>query len=113
MALALEARNLEVADSRGCRSTNGRRERGGENETRRIAAHRIDERGAPRDVTSQAAERLGQCSLDYVQPGHRALLLSLTTAAGAVHSHGMHLVRIRHGPVVLGQAAEPLDRRPD
>ena len=46
MAVALPLRNLEVPDRRGSGGADRRRQRGGENESRRIRTHRIDDVGA-------------------------------------------------------------------
>src|SRR5262249_60106009 len=57
MALALEARGLEMPD--GCRrgGTDCRRQGRREDESRGITAHRIDQRRAPRYVAAKAAKR--------------------------------------------------------
>ena len=48
VAVALEARGLEMADRRGRRGADRRRQRGGEDEARRVAAHRVDQRATCR-----------------------------------------------------------------
>ena len=75
VALALPVRSLEVADRRGRRGADRRRQRGREDEARRIGAHRVDQRGAARDIAAEAAERLGERALDHVDAVHGAVAL--------------------------------------
>jgi hypothetical protein len=62
-------------------------------------------------IAAQAAERLGERSLDHVDAPHHALQLGHAAAARAVHADRVHLVQIGHGAILLGEVANALDRR--
>ena len=111
MALALEARAFEVPDRGSCRGTDRWWQRGGENETGRVAAHRVAKRRACRDIAAEAPEGLGERSFDHVQTPHGALELSLSAAARAVHSDRVDLVGIGHGAVARCEIADAVDWR--
>ena len=95
-----------MPDRRRGRGTDRRRQSGGEDETRSIGTHRIDQRGASRDVAAEAAERLGERAFDHVDPVHGAVARGDAGAARAVHADRMHLVEIGHGAVAIGHIAE-------
>ena len=54
------------SDRHGGGGTDRRRQCGGEDESRRVRAHRIDDIFASGDVAAAAAERLRQRALDHV-----------------------------------------------
>ena len=113
VALALPVRGLQVADRGGRGRADRRRQRGGEDEARRIGAHGVDDLGLAGDIAAEAAERLGQRAFEHVDAVHDAVALGDAAAARAVHADRMHLVDIGHGAVALGEIADlrPAARR--
>src|SRR4030095_8063110 len=91
MAVALPLRRFEMPNRRGGCGTDSRRQRGGENESRRVRAHRIDDFGASRDVAAQTSERLRQRALDYVDAVRGPFPRGDAGATPAVHAGRMHL----------------------
>src|SRR5262245_16408243 len=111
MTFALEARDLQVPNRGRCCGADRGWKRGGEDKARRVAAYRIAEHRARRDIASEAAKRLGERALDHVDSGHRALVLGLAAAARAVHADRVHLVGIGHSAVLLREITDAVDRR--
>ncbi len=110
-AFALPTRCLQVADGdRGGRAYSGRKRRR-KDEARRIGADGIDQGCAAGDVPAQAAERLGQRSLDDIVPLHGAIALADAATARTVHPDRVHLVTVRHSPIASGEFADRVDRR--
>ena len=100
MALALPVRLLQVPDRRDDARADRRRQRGGEDEARRIGAHRVDHVLARRDVAAEAAERLGERAFEHVDAMHLPFARADAAAARAVHADRMHLVAIGHRAVL-------------
>ena len=111
MALAFPLRRLEMLDGGGRRGADRRRQRGGEDEARRVGAHRVDQLGRAGDVAAEAAERLGQGTLDDINPMRRIVALGDAAAARAVHADRVHFVDIGHRVVFVGEIADRVDRR--
>ena len=82
------------------------RQRGGEDETRRIGAYRIDHVHTGCDVAAEAAERLGERTLDHVDASHCVVAVADAAAARAIHADRMHFVAISHRVVALGKVAD-------
>ncbi len=100
-----------MLDRRGRRGADRRRQGGGEDEARRVGAHRVHHLLAARDIAAEAAERLGQGALQHVDAMHGAFALAVAAAARAVHADRVHFVAIGHGAVALGQIADRVHRR--
>ena len=66
MAVALGWLCLEMADRGERAGGERRRQRGREDEARRVAAQKIDERRRARDIAADRAERLAERALDHV-----------------------------------------------
>ena len=90
-------------------ATLGRQGRG-EDELRRIAAHRVDHRRARRDIAAERAEALGERALDDVDPMREPLALAQPPAARAVEADRMDLVDIGHRVVFFGELDDLGDR---
>jgi hypothetical protein len=110
MLLALPVGALEVADRRGCGSTNRRRKSCGENKAGRVRSHRIDQRGVARNISAKTAERLGKCPLDDIDAVRCPLAFCDAAAARAIQADRMHLIAIGHRFVTLGKIANAVDR---
>ncbi len=111
LGVALGLRALEVTDRGGRRRGDRRRQGGGEDEARRVGAHRVDHRACAGDVTAQRAEGLGQGAFDDVDAPGQSLALGDAAAARSVHADGVDLVDIGHGVVAFGELDDLLDRR--
>src|SRR5262245_63655730 len=110
MTFALEARGLQVPNRGRCCGADRGWKRGGEDEAGRVAAYRVAEHPARRDIASETAECLGERALDHVDAGHRALGLRLAAAARAVQADRVHLAGIGHGAIILGEITDAVDR---
>ena len=88
-----------------------RRQRGREDEARRVGAHRVDQVRAARDVAAEAAEGLRERALEHVDAMHLALARADAAAARAVHADRVHLVAIGHRAVFFGEVADRLHGR--
>ena len=88
------------------RGADRRRQRGGEDEARRIGAHRVAERRIRRDIAAETAEGLAERALDHVELGHDAVALGDAAAAPAIHADRMHFVEIGHGAVTFRRDAQ-------
>src|SRR6185295_4808011 len=94
VALALPVRGLEVTDRGGGGRADRRRQRGREDEARRVGADAVDDRGAAGDIAAEAAEGLGERAFEHVDAVHDAVALGDTAAARAVHADRMDLIDI-------------------
>src|SRR5215469_8636349 len=83
-----------------------RRQRGREDEARRVTAQKIDERRGTRDIAADRAKGLTERALDYGRAVHDPVALGNAAARRPVKPHGMHLVEISHRPELLGDIAE-------
>src|SRR5262249_39308139 len=110
MTFALKARGLQVPNRGRCCGADRGWKRGGEDEAGRVAAYRVAEHPARRDIASETAECLGERALDHVDASHCALLLRLAAAARAVQADRVHLVGIGHGAVMLRKITDAVDR---
>src|SRR5688500_18507138 len=99
-----------MADGRGSRGADGRRQRRREDETRSIGTDRIDQRDSPRDIAAEATEGLGQRSFDYVDPVHGTVARGDAGATRAIHAHRMDLVEVRHRAITIGNVTDATDR---
>ena len=81
MAFAFPLRGLQMPDRGGRRRADRRRQRGGEDEARRIGAHSVDQRTRAGDVAAETAERLGERALDHVDAARGAVALADAAAA--------------------------------
>ena len=88
-----------------------RRQRGGEDEARRIRANGVDHVGAAGDVTAERAEGFRKRAFQHVDPVHLAIARADAGAARAVHADRMHLVAIGHRIVLFGEVADRFHRR--
>ena len=100
-----------MTDRCGGRGADRGRQRGSEDEARRIGAHRIDHILAGCDVAAEAAERLGKRSLDHVDTSHCVVALADAAAARSVHADRVHFVAVSHRVVALGEIADRMHRR--
>src|SRR6476620_3522041 len=89
----------------------GRCERSGEDEARRIRADGVAAGFACGDVAAHHAETLGKGAVNYVDTMHDAVPLGDAAAARAIKTDGVNLVEIGERVVHLGEIAEFLDRR--
>ena len=115
-------RAAQAAHRRQRPADHGRRQRGGEDEPGRVAAHRVDQGGRAGDIAAHAAEGLGERGLDRRRTSAMTPSRSATPAAvRAVHPDRMHLVQIGQRAVAPGQRADrrrsgrnrrPSSRRP-
>ena len=85
---------LQVADAGDRAGGDGRRQRGGEDEARRIGADGVAEVREGGDVAAHDAEALGQRAVDDVDAMHDAVALGEAAAARPVEADRMHLVEI-------------------
>ena len=104
------ARCLEVADAGERAGDQHRRQRGGEDEARRIAADAVDDRRVGGDIAAHHAERLAQRALDDRHPVGDPVALRNAAAARAVHADRMDLVEIGQRAVAVGEVADRGDR---
>ena len=111
MALALGVGRLERAHRGGGGRGDARGQGRGEDELRRVGAHRVDERRRAGDVAAEPAEALGERAFDDVEFAHQAFALGDAAAARAVHADRMDLVDIGHRAIFLGQRDDRGDRR--
>ena len=88
-----------------------RRQRRREDETRRVAAQEIDQRGRAGDIAAHHAERLRQRALDHRRALGHAVALGDAAAARPVEADRVHLVEIGHRAVAVGDVAQFADRR--
>ena len=111
VALALPVRGFQMADrGRGSRADR-RRQRGGEDEARRVGADGIDHFGAAGDIAAEAAEGLGEGAFENIDAMHDAVAFGNAAAARAVHADRMNFIDIGHGAVALGEVADFGERR--
>ena len=103
---ALLAARLEMTHARQRPGRQHRGQRGGEDEPRRIGAHRIDDGGRGRDIAAHHAEGLGQRAFDDVDLTAEPVALGDAPAVGAVHAHRVHLVEIGQRIVAPRQPAD-------
>src|SRR5688500_2315460 len=82
---ALSARLLEMADARERSGDQDWRQRGGEDEARRIASDAVDDVSVGRDIAAHHAEGLAQRALDDRHPIGDSVALRNTAAARAIH----------------------------
>ncbi len=100
-----------MPDRRGGAGAHRRRQCGGENESRRVGAHRIDDVGTGRDIAAKAAERLRQRGFDHVNAVQGAFTRGDAGAAPTVHASRMDLVNIGHRAVALREVANSVHWR--
>ena len=81
----------------------GRRQRGGEDETRGIGADGVDQHGVAGDIAAHDPERLAQRAFDDVDLVQNPVALGDAAAAQAVEADRVHLVEIGQRIVLLGQ----------
>ena len=110
LRLARFARALEVADAGKGAGDEYRRQRGREDEARRIAADAIDDRLVGRDIAAHHAERLAQSAFDDGQPVGDPVTLGDAAAALAVHADRMDFVEVGQSVVAVGKIADGGDR---
>ena len=101
MALALGAACLQVADARDRARGDRRRQRGREDEARRVGADRIADVARGGDVAAHDAEALGERAVDDVDPAHDAVALGEAAAARPVQADRVHLVEVGERAVLL------------
>ena len=106
LALLCGAQGAVMAQmAHGCmrRRRHGRGQGGGEDKARAVAAHRVADHVACRDIAAAGAERLAERALDDVDPAVEAAHLRDAAALGAIHADGMDLVEIGQRVILPGQ----------
>ena len=98
-----------MPDCRTGRGADCRGQGGGEDETRSVGTHRIDQCSASGDIAAKATEGLGQGAFDHVDSVHGAVARCDARTARAIHADGMDLVEIGHRAVSIGQVTELAD----
>src|SRR5947209_4129963 len=102
MTIAFDLALLQVAYRGERAGGERRRQRGREDEARRMAAQEIDERRRARDVAADRAEGLSEGALDDGRAVHDTVALGNAAAAGAVKADGVYFVEIGHRAKALG-----------
>src|ERR1700688_2364739 len=97
---------LEVTYACECPCRDRRRQRRGENETRRMASEEIDECRRCSHITANDPHCLCQRALYCGDAVHQALAFGDSATPRSVQADGVHLVEIRHGAVALGHVAQ-------
>ncbi len=110
MAVPQRLVGLEMRHAGRGTGGNGRRQRGGEDEARRIRPYGVSHLGACGDVAPHDAKGLAQRAVDDIDPAHQPVALGHPAAARPVHAHGMHLVEIGQRAEFVGQIADRADR---
>src|ERR1700676_2462138 len=105
MPYPLDLTGLQVTDGRERASDQNRRQRGGEDETRRITTHIVDECGRTGDVAAHDTEGLGQRALNHGWTMEHAITLGDTGAARSVKPDRVDLVEIGNGAVAVSDIA--------
>ena len=110
LPVALDARGLQVPHARQRTGDQHRRERGGEDKTRRIGADHVDDRLIRSDVPAHHAERLAERAFDDRQPIGDAVAFGNATTARAVHADSMDFVEIGQRAICIREIANLGDR---
>src|SRR5260221_9396196 len=105
------ARSWE-SERHGGGGTDHRRQCGGEDESRRVRAHRIDDIFACGDVAAAAAERLRQRALDHVDAVQGAFTRGDAGAGPPANAGRMDLVNVGHRAIAFREVADAV-HRPD
>ena len=87
-----------------------RRQAGGEDEARRIAADAVDDVAGRGDIAAHHPERLAQRAFDQGDAMGDAVTLRNAAAAGTVHADGVDLVEIGQRFIAVGEVADRRDR---
>src|SRR5262245_36299833 len=98
--------HLQVADAGNGPCGNGRRQRGGENESRSVGADGVTEVAARGDVPAHDAEALGERAVDDVDAAHDSVTLGKSAGTGSVEPDGVHFVEVGEGAVFSCQIAD-------
>ena len=107
---AFAAALLEVTHARKRSGSDDRGKRGGEDETRRIGADRVDDGSRCRDIAAHQAIGFGQGAFDNVDFIERIIALGNAAATPAIHADGMYFVEIGQGIVMPRKRADFGDR---
>ena len=75
-----------------------------------MGAHRIDQRIAAGNITSDAAESLGKRAFKHIDVVHDAITLGHARPASAVHPDGVHLIGIGQRSVLFREIADAMHR---
>ena len=105
MTLALNGAGFEMTDRSQRASRDHRRQRGRENETRRVRAHRIAQRPRRSDVAAHHAIALGKRAVDDIYLVHDTVALGNAAAARTVHANRVNLIEVGQSIVFFGQRA--------
>ena len=100
-----------MADACQCTGDQHRRQRGREDEARRIAADAVDDGAVGRDIATHDAERLAERALDNRQPVCDVVAFRNSAAMLPVHPDSMDFVEIGEGVILVGKVADRADRR--
>jgi hypothetical protein len=88
-----------------------RRQRGREDEARRVAANAVDDGLVGRDIAAHYAEGLAQRALDDGDTVGHGVTLGNTAAAWSIHPDRMDLVEIGQRIIFICEIADRGDRR--
>ena|SRR6516162_7217187 len=103
-------RTLEVPNTFGSGSRNGRRHRRREDKARRRGTDRVANDGIGRNVAADDTEPFGKGSFNDVDSVHGPIALGYARTAPAVETDGMNLIEISKRTVFLCEIADPSDR---
>ncbi|MPL74811.1 hypothetical protein SDC9_20630 [bioreactor metagenome] len=106
VAQRLPGRGLEEGDRGGGARGDHRRQRGGEDEARRIGAQRVHHLRRARDIAAEDAKGLTERAVEDVDAAHLAQLLGDAGAARAIHADRVHLVEIGQRVELGGKVAD-------
>src|SRR5205809_1795380 len=95
-----------MADAGERAGGDGRRQRGGKDEPRSVAAQKIDQRRRAGDIAADRAEGFAERPLDDGRAVHDPVALGNTAAARAVEAYRMHLVEVSHRAELVRDVAQ-------
>ena len=109
--LAFGLAGLEVPNAGKSTRSKHRRDRCRKDETGRVGAHHIDEPCRRSDIAAHDPKGLRKRAIDHIDTAHDTVTLRHASASRTVHAYGVHLVKIGHRPIPLGNRADLADGR--